>query len=215
MNEELAKLIKANMKEGADITAIEKLAKGLNPLDGITNVEEAKALIEKTTLLKSANDSLVSIAVKSHDDKFTADKLPGIIKEEREKVEKELNPTMTKEQKTIKEQQDRIDALESTGKRSTLKTALQAKAKELGYGGDVELFVGLGDKAEGLLIAEAKRYKTDFDTGLSAKIKEQFGDTKPKTSQVDPAKQMKRSDYEAMNPNDQGNVNFSEITLVD
>lgn len=213
--EELLKLIKANLKDGADIAAIETLAKGLDVLAGVKTVEEAKEFIAKTGILKSATDSLVSIAVKSHDDKFTAEKLPELLKVEREKTIKEVNPEESKEQKTIREQKERIDALETTGKRSELKTTLLSQAKELGYSGNVDLFLGHGDKAADFLKAESKRFKTAVDERVSSDIKKLYGDTKPKTSEVDPAKSMTRADYEAMSPNDQANVNFSEITLVD
>ena len=203
------------MKEGADIAAIETLAKGLDVLAGVKTVAEAKEFIKKNDLLNKANDSNVSIAVKSHDDNFTAEKLPGLLKAEGDKVRKEVNPEETPEQKKIREQGEQIAALTATGEKADLKTALQAKAKELGYGGDVELFLSLGEKAGEFMEAEAKRYKTDFDSALSSKIKEQFGDVKPKTSEIDPAKSMKRAEYESMNPNEQANVNFSEITLVD
>ena len=182
--EELLKLIKANMKEGADFAAIETLAKGLNPLAGVKTVDEAKAFIEKTTLLKSANDSLISIAVKSHDDKFTAEKLPELLKAEGEKIRKEINPKETDEQKTIREQKGRIDALEANGKKSELKTSLLSQAKELDYGGDVDLFLGLGDKAGELLKAEAGRFKTAVDERVSKDIKELYGEVKPRTSVV-------------------------------
>ena len=182
--EELLKLIKANLKEGADFAAIETLVKGNNPLAGVKTVEEAKELIAKTDLLRSANDSLVSIAVKSHDDKFTAEKLPELLKAEGEKIRKEINPKETPEQKTNREQKERIDVLEGNAKRSELKTSLLNQATEIGYTGDVELFVGFGDKASDMLKDEAKRYKTDFDNALSDRIKEQFPDVKPRTSVV-------------------------------
>lgn len=213
--EELLKLIKANMKEGADIAAIEKLAQGINPLAGIKTVEEAKEFIKKTDVLNKAMDSSISIAVKSHDDKFTAEKLPGLLKAEGDKVRKEANPEETKEQKTIREQKERIDALEATGKRSELKTSLLNQAKELGYSGNVDLFLSHGDKAGDFLKTEAKRFKTAVDERVSSDIKKLYGDTKPKTSEVDPAKQMTRANYEALSPNDQANINLSEITLVD
>lgn len=212
--DELLKLIKANMKEGADIAAIETLVKGLNPLAGVKTVEEAKELINKTDLLRSATDSLVSIAVKSHDDKFTAEKLPGLLKEEREKAIKEVNPKETEEQKTIREQKERIDALEANGKRSELKTVLQSKASEIGYPGNVDLFLGFGDKALEMMESEAGRFKSSVDERVSSDIKKLYGDTKPKTSTVDPAKSMKRDDYEALSPMEQANIS-TDIAIVD
>lgn len=213
--EELLKLIKANLKEGADIAAIEKLAKGLNPLAGLTTVDEAKEFIKKTDLLNKALDSSISIAVKSHDDKFTAEKLPGLLKAEGERIRKEINPEETEEQKTIREQKERIDALEATGKRSELKTALQKQATELGYSGDVGIFLHLGDKAGKALKTEAERFKTAVDERVSSDIKKLYGNAPPKTNTGDPAKQMTRADYEAMSPHDQANVNLSEVTLTD
>lgn len=180
--EELLKLIKANIKEGADFAAIEKLAQGINPLAGLKTVDEAKVLIAKTDLLTSATDSLVSIAVKSHDDKFTAEKLPGLLKAEGEKIRKEINPKETDEQKKIREQGEEIQKLKADGSRSTLKTSLQNQAKELGYGGDVDLFLGHGDKAGDLLIAEAKRFKDAVGEQVGKDIKELYGNVTPKTS---------------------------------
>jgi hypothetical protein len=214
--DELLKLIKANMKEGADIAAIETLVKGLDVLAGVKTVEEAKELIEKTGLLKSATDSLVSIAVKSHDDKFTSDKLPGLLKAEGEKIRKEINPEESKEQKKIREQGEQIDALTATGKMSELKTSLQAKAKELDYSGDVELFLNHGEKAVSFLEKEAKRYKSSVDERVSSDIKKLYGDTKPKTSTVDPAKAIKRADFESMPVNKQREIAMDkDFTVVD
>jgi len=212
---DLLKLIKANMKEGADIAEIETLLKGLNPLDGIDSTEKAIEFINKTDILNRAKDSIISTAVKSHDDKCTDEKLPRLLKAEREKAIKELNPEETAEQKTIREQKERIDALEAKGNMSALKSSLQAKASELGYSGDVELFLGLGDQAESYLEKEAKRFKTAIDERVRKDIKELYGDTKPKTSEVDPAKAMSRADYESLHPIEQANINLSEVTLVD
>ena len=213
--DKLLKLIKDAMREGADFAAIETLVKDLDVLAGIKTVDDAKEFIKKNDLFNKANDSNVSIAVKSHDDKFTAEKLPGLLKAEGEKVRKEINPDETPEQIKIREQGEQILTLQANESKSTLKTSLSNKAKELGYDGNVDLFLGFGDKAEGMLKAEFKRFKTSVDERVSSDIKKLYGDTKPKTSAVDPAKSMKRADYEAMNPNEQANVNFSEITLVD
>jgi len=196
--EELLELIKANMREGANLAAIETLVKGLDVLAGVKTVEEAKEFIAKTDLLKSANDSLVSIAVASHDKKFTDEKLPGLLKDEREKTIKEVNPEESKEQKTIREQGEQIAALTATGKKADLKTALLSQAKELGYSGSVDLFLSHGDKAGDFLKTEAKRFKTAVDERVSSDIKKLYGDTTPKTSTVDPAKTIKRSDFESL-----------------
>ena len=196
--EELLKLIKANMKEGADIAAIETLAKGLDVLAGVKTVDDAKEFIRKNDLLNKANDSNVSIAVQSHDDKFTKDKLPGLLKEEREKTIKEVNPEESKDQKIIREQKERIDALEATGKRSDLKTTLLSQAKELGYSGNVDLFLGHGEKAGDFLKSEAKRFKTAVDERVSSDIKKLYGDIKPKTSEVSTAKTMKKAEFDQL-----------------
>lgn len=213
--EELLKLIKANMREGADIAAIETLVKGLDPLAGVKTKEDAIEFITKTDVLNKGLDSAISKAVKNHDDKFSAEKLPELLKAEEKRIRAEINPTETKEQKTIREQKERIDALEANGKRSELKAELQKQAKDLGYSGNIELFLGHGEKASEFLKAEAERYKTDFDSALSDRIKEQFPNVTPQSSVVDPAKSMKRSDYEAMSPLDQSNVDFKEVTIVD
>ena len=205
--EELLKLIKANMKEGADIAAIQKLAEGLNPLAGVKTVEEAKVLIAKTDLLRSANDSLVSIAVKSHDDKFTAEKLPELLKAEGEKIRKEINPKETDEQKKIREQGEEIQKLKDDGSKATLKTALTAQAAELGYKGNVNLFLGYEPKEAGkLLKADFDLFKTSVDERVSSDIKKLYGDIKPRTSTEIPPEDL---DAQIMKARSEGNSDLA------
>lgn len=205
--EELIKWIKANIKDGVDISQAETLAKGLNPLSGVDSIEKAAEFIKKTDVLQRAFDSLQSKAAAAHDEKFRAEKLPLLLKEHEEKIRKELNPEETEEQKMIREQQERIKALEAKDQRTALESQLREKAKEIGYIGSPERFAIYGEDAIKQLESEAARIKTAIDERVSSDIKKLYGDVKPpQTNQTDPSKTITRDAYDSMSPIEQANM---------
>lgn len=183
---DLKQWIKANVKDGADVNEALELIKDLDPLKNITTPDEALDFIKRNKLFNSALDSETSIRVENHDKKFRENKLPEIMKEEREKLQKELNPEMTKEQKEIAELKAKIEASEAKDKNNARKVELRERAKELAEKNGVpydplraERFYVYGDDAEKLLEDNIMYLKNVIDTELSSKIKSQFGNTPP------------------------------------
>ena len=145
----------ATLKDSAKIEEFETLVSDLDPLKNIKTKEDALNFIDRNNLFKSGLDSVISKAVSSHDEKFTADKLPALIKEAREEAIREANPEETETDK-------RLRALEESNKEKDLiiangqkKDLLTAKAKEIGFRGDIERYSRLsGEKALEYLVSD-------------------------------------------------------------
>ncbi len=172
--------VKKNSIEGANIAEVEELIEK-NTFDGIKTKEQAMDFISKNQVFKSANDSLISTAVNSHDDKFKENKLPDLIKAEREKILKELKPEMTPEQKELQElKQWRTDS-EKREKSGELKSALRAKATELKYDPvRAEKFASFGDDALKMLEDDSIYWNGQIDTRIKESIKGTLAGTPPK-----------------------------------
>lgn len=160
--------IKANAKEGANIAEAEELL-GKSTFDSIKSKEEAADFISKNSVFKSAFDSMVSTAVNNHDERFKSEKLPDLVKAEREKILKELNPEETPEQKRIRELEENLKARDAKDRESAIKAELRQKAQELGYDPlRAERFSAFGDKALDMLADES----TYLSNLIDSKIKE-------------------------------------------
>lgn len=164
----------AVLNDKADIKEFETLVSDLDPLANIKTKEDALNFIDRNNLFKSGLDSAISKAVASHDEKFTADKLPDLLKAEREKAIKEANPEETPEQKRIRELEEIVKASGNKDKLNELKDSLRAKAKEIGYEGNIERYSRLsGEQAIDLLVsdheAESKRF-ADYKETLQKEV---------------------------------------------
>ena len=162
--------IKANSKEGANIAEAEELVQK-GTFDGITTKEQAIDFIGKNAAFKSAADSLISTAVSNHDEKFKAEKLPALIEEEKKKIQKELNPDETPEQKRIRELEEGIKARDQKDAIADRKSLLRTKAAELKADPLwAEKYYIYGDDAEKMMIAEhTDRQKSITDAVEAAK----------------------------------------------
>jgi len=172
--------IKENAKEGANIAEVEELVQK-STFEGITTKEQAMDFISKNQVFKSANDSMISTAVNSHDDKFKETKLPDLIKAEREKIQAELNPKMTDEQKELQDlKQWRTDS-EKREKDGELRTLLRSKGSELKYDPmRAERFSIFGDKAIEMLVDDSEYWNGQIDTKIKESVKETLSGTPPK-----------------------------------
>ena len=174
--------VKANtdLKENANLADFEEL-EGKSTFEAITTKEQAAEIIKKNAAFTSALDAAVQEAVKSHDEKFMKDKLPELIKAEREKIEAELNPEKTPEQKRIEELEKRLAEGDAEKKRNQVADKLVEKAKELGHPNPEQArrYVAFGDKAEDELKADIEYLKTSVNTGIEAEIKKRYGDATP------------------------------------
>jgi len=122
-------------------------------------------------LSQSLFDSRVNSAVKTHDEKFTKEKLPGLIEAERELIRKELAVKETPEQKTLREQSERITKLENDNKRKDIKAeALQQMTKaKLPFADQIDTF--LSDTLDDTL-RKINSFAESFNTAVSAAAKE-------------------------------------------
>lgn len=172
MFEKVIEWIKANAAEGADIAELEAM---LPNTEAILQVPE----------IRSALDSAVSKAVQSHDKRFTDEKLPTLLDEERAKIRAELNPEETAEQKRIRELEERLQKADRERETRERRDKLRKKASELGISeigltpDDVETFVAFGDDAETTLEAYVGRTKEAMTSQLDNLLKERFGDNAP------------------------------------
>ncbi len=178
---QIADYVKENFTpaEGIDLSEVEKLETELDPLSGLTTPDQALDFMGRNPLFEKALKKHETQAIEKHDDKFNKEKLPGILKDEREKAIKEANPEETPEQKRIRELEDNAAVRDKSDAAKDLKIELAAKAKEIGYTGDIDLFMHLGDKA--LQTMEAYHTKnTEYLEGEKEKIqKELYGDNIP------------------------------------
>ena len=189
--------IKANAKEGADVSEATKLVEGLTDLNSISK-DEAVKLFTDNAVFRSAFDSEISRKIEDHDNK----KLPELKKSIREEVEKELNPDLTDDQKRIKALEQEIEANKAKDLVNESKAALRAKAEELNFDiGRAERYHVYGDKALEMLESDAKFFTESITNGVNSEIKTRFGNaTPPKSPEVDPSKVMNRDVFEALAP---------------
>lgn len=186
--DELIKALTKHLKEGTDTAEISKILAG-KVVSEVKDKDGAAAFIKANPQLLSAYDAGITAAVQSHDTKFTAEKMPGLIEAERKKMRdeltKELNPKETPEQKQIRELQASIDTMTAKDKKTELKDLLRLKAKEIGYDvSTADRFAVYGDKAMETMEAEQKIFKASVDSQIEAEIKKRFGDTQPNKGKV-------------------------------
>jgi len=146
---QLTDYVKANFTpaEGIDISEVEKLETELDPLSGLSTVDQALDFMGRNDLFNRALKKHETTSIEKHDDKFMKDKYPEMLKSALDEKLKELNPDETPEQKRIRELEDKISAADKRDALNALKIELQSKAKEIGYTGNIDLFISQGDKA--------------------------------------------------------------------
>ncbi|MEA3370799.1 MAG: hypothetical protein U9Q40_05610 [Campylobacterota bacterium] len=178
----IAEWIKANttLKEGVDIKEVDGLIADLDPLKNLETIDQALSFMDRNDLFKRALKKNETQAIEKHDKKFMETKFPELMKEEREKIVKELNPEETAQDKEIRElKQWKLDT-ENANKKRILEAenlaALKDKAKEIGYDGDIERYSRLsGENAIEYMLADHK-VNTEYKEKLK---KEVYGDNKP------------------------------------
>lgn len=198
----LKEWLEKNSKEGADISEVLKLAEAQEIK--IESREKAAELIEKNKYLTAELDAETTKRVDNALEKFKEGKLPELIKSEREKIQKELNPGETAEQKRIRELSEKLDTMQKKEELENKKTALRLKAKELKYDPlKAERYAGFGDDAEKLLENDAKEYETVINNRVNEIIKQKYGGKPPEAANQDTSKQMNRQSFDGMPSNSQ------------
>lgn len=159
--------VKANAKDGSNFAEFEEL---LTAYEIPTGKDEARAFIYKNRSLLSAFDDEVRIKVEAHDAKFTETKLPEIMKQEKEKLMKELHPEETPLEKRVREQDEWIKASIKKDEDNARKDQLRKKAAEIGYDPiRAERYSAYGEDAETMLLQDHE-YMTGF---VKTKVEEE------------------------------------------
>jgi hypothetical protein len=172
MFDKLIDWMKANAKEGADLEA---LATMVPSWDDIAKAPE----------LKPHLDRYATKAIETHDARFQSEKLPEILKNERDKIRAELNPEETPEQKRIRELEERLQKADADNRTRERRDILRKKAQELGIGDiglsaeDIEPFVMLGDDAPAVTEALIGKLRESMTKTLDAKLKEKYAGPAP------------------------------------
>ena len=196
--------VKENAKEGANIAEVEELIERANPINRVKTQAEAEVFINDTPAFKSFFDAYVSRATENHETKFMELKLPEILKEEREKIRKELNPDETDEQKAIRELKEANQRLESDIKRKELVAELRAKAKDYSLPDNIaDGFAVYGDDAIENLSKVGDYFKSAIKTGIEEGIKSKFKGSSPPSSGQTTGKVMARDEFANLSPAEQ------------
>jgi hypothetical protein len=178
---QITDFVKANFTpaEGIELSEVEKLERELDPLSGLTTIDHALDFMGRNDLFSRALKKHETTAIEKHDEKFTTTKLPEILKAEREKIVKELNPEETPEQKRIRELEDREKQRDKSDAEKDLRIELQKKAKEIGYTRSIDLYMHLGDKAIETMVAEHTQNTEYLTAELDKLKKELYGNNPP------------------------------------
>ena len=188
----------STLAEGADIKEAEKLEDELNPLKNLSTTDQYLDFMNRNEGFKNALKKHETQAIEKHDAKFRTDKLPGLLKDHGDKIRLEINPKETDDQKEIRElKQWKLDS-EKTGKEKDLKIELKDKAKEIGYTGDIELFMSKGDTAIETMTAYHEK-NTKYLAGEREKIQKEIykGNTPPNKGEPEIPKDIDTQIFEA------------------
>jgi hypothetical protein len=193
----------ANLKDGANFAEFEELEAN-ETFGAVQTKEQAIDILKRYPRFESAFDSLVSKRVNDYEkDTFNVKRLPEIEKRIREQIESELNPAKTPEQKRLEELEAKLKANEEKERLRMVEDSLVKQAKELGYD-DPEAarrYVAYGEKAEDMLKADLERIQKAVQAKVESEIKQRYGNIKPpQQSQTDPSKQVTRSQFDQLSP---------------
>lgn len=208
---------KANAKEDANMAELEELVERANPINKVQSQAEAEVLINNTKQLKSYFDSYVSRAVENHDTKFKENKLPEILKEEREKLRKELNPEETEEQKQLREIRDELKQEKNLRALEMKRSELRTKGKDFGIPEKIsERFAAFGDDSELALSQVGEFIQTSIQDGIESGVKDKFkGRKAPESGAKDNANAKSREAFDNMSPKERMKAVRSGASFID
>lgn len=167
----------ATLEEGANFDEFKALVNDLNPLKNLTTNESQVEFMERN--FKGGLERFKEQAIRKHDEKFMAEKLPGLLSEEKDKWMKEQNPEETPQDKELRELKEWKAAQEKKEVVNQLKGELRAKAKDLGYDGDAERYSVYGEKALEMMESDYKANQEYIEREVAKLSKERFGNNPP------------------------------------
>lgn len=199
---ELMEWIEKNAAEGADLQEAKKLVEGMPKLP--QSKEEAAKVVEDNQYIKSELDSRISKSVDNALKKFEETKLPEREKEIRERVQKELNPEETPEQKRVRELEEKLQNYDKERQTEKRKAELREKAKELGFDPlKAERYAAFGEDAEAELEKDVNELQTQINSKLEEEIKKRYGGKEPEAPPEKNENSISRAEFEKMSPKDQ------------
>lgn len=184
-----------------------------NPLAGIDSNEKAMAYIQGNRYFKGALDSEISAKVVAHDERFTKEKLPGLVEAEIKKRNPEKDPLRI-ELDALKAERE---AEKAELKRERLKALAIKRAADAGIpADDIERFIGEDEDRTGAAVdAFAKRWKAYSDKQVEAALKDKLGNNGAPNGGGNPAKAMSMKDFVALPPKEQAAKMKDGFTLVE
>jgi Skp family chaperone for outer membrane proteins len=199
--EELKKLI-----EGEGKTAFDEIIKesGLSKLD--------KATVEN--YLKTDNDGK-SLLFSIQDNRLNKYRKEGEFLKDFETEFQKRNPTMTEEQKKLRDMEVELENLKREKTRSLNSKQLKDINKEFGLPDDVfEMLVGEDLESSKTKITEiGGKFKKHFEDTLQAKITEKLGDS-PKPLGGTPIKNITLEQYESMSKEERMKVPMEQLNKL-
>lgn len=213
----LSEWIKKNVKDGADISEAEKLIEETT-IDNIDSKEKALDFMKKqdgvfTRALHKANQE----AIETHIQKYESEKLPEILKAERDKAISEANPELTEDQKKNLELSKKIEAMELKDKQREFAAILRKKGKEFNFDDEIsERYAVYGENAESVMKSDHERIQNGIKLGIESAIKERYGNNPPPEKKiVDNSKTITRDQYRQMTPQERADVFKDGGKIVD
>lgn len=151
----------------ADVTA------ALSGVIKITSKADAEKLIAENLFVKSAYDAGISRAVMSHDERFTAEKLPKLVEDE---ISKRNPPKDPRDVKIAELERKMLDAERAALTEKQIARAV-AKASELGIPAELaRKYIGDSDEKTDAMIAELSGALTPWrDEAVKKAIVERVG----------------------------------------
>lgn len=175
---ELLELIKSfgdndNILEALkDNEEIKGLAKSLDDI----SIEDFKNILASNKEIRgyytSEKDSAISKAINKHDEKFMAEKLPGLVEAE---IKKRSNEGLTEDQIKLKELQDKLAKMEQEKLRSDMSNKYIKVLKEKGLNTDlIDFVLGADEEATNNNI---EKMATIFNSNVETKVKEKLNNS--------------------------------------
>jgi len=201
----LLEWIKANVKDGANVAEAEEMIEK-DSISFIKTKDQALKVIAENAAFVSAKDSLISTATAAHDKNFMADKLPELEKAMREKLQKELNPEMTPEQKELAEIRAKLAERDKSDSRTKLEKELLKGATGI-YGNTafdperITAYSVYGENALSMLKADFESNTAFIKSQVDELTKNSFSKKTPEGGENNPnVKTISRAAFDALLP---------------
>lgn len=196
----------------------------VSALDGAVKIDSREAVdkIADNPHLKSYVDAAISRAVASHDEKFKAEKLPGLIAEEMKKnAPKPKDPELAAALDRVEKLEKARQEAEANANRAYQLSKVLPKLTEMGFEADLaDMFIGADDATtEARIGAFSKAFEKARSEYVERVLNERFGNMpQPRNGGSNPTtKEALRAEYERLmkeGKRDQANAVYVRMGLL-